>query len=146
MKTLFKYKKFCLITFDILIIPLCFFFQWLSTQMLKSNTICMWTIFGGKCITCGGTHFVNTLLSGKIVEAFHHNELLFVAAIILLFTFILLHLSWLWDIKFATKVLLKIYSIPGLIVAAASTLIFLIIRNIPAFIRIVKIIIDLLNR
>ena len=146
MKKILNFKKYFLISFDILLIPLCFFCQWLSTQMLKTDSVCMWTILGGKCITCGGTHFVNTLLSGKIFEAFHHNELLFIFTVILLLSWILLHLCWFGNSAFAKNILLKIYSIPGLIIAAASTMIFLLIRNIPTFINLVKLVIYVLNK
>ncbi len=146
MNKLLNFKKYFLISFDILFIPLCFFCQWLSTQMLKTNGVCLWTILGGKCITCGGTHFVNTLLSGKFIEAFHHNELLFIFTVILLLSWILLHLCWFGNSAFAKNILLKIYSIPGLIIAAASTMIFLLIRNIPTFINLVQLIIYVLNK
>lgn len=145
MKKILNFKKYILISFDILLIPLCFFCQWLSTQMLKTDGVCMWTLLGGQCITCGGTHFVNTLLSGKIIEAFHHNELLFIFTVILFISWILLHLCWLGNSAFAKNILLKIYSIPGLIIASGSTLIFLLIRNIPTFVNLTKLVIYVLN-
>ena len=108
--------------------------------MLSHNTVCIWTVLGGKCLTCGGTHFVNSLLSCDIVAAFQHNQLLFAAAVILVITFILLHLFLLGKMKFAKKLLKIIYSIPSVVIAAFSTLVFLFVRNIPMFVNIYKII------
>ena len=145
MKKIFKSKIFWLIFFDITFIPFCLFCKWLSDEMLSHSTVCLWTALGGKCITCGGTHFVNSLLSGNIIDAFHHNQLLFFAAIILVITFIMLHLYWLWNIKLAKKVLSIIYSIPSLIITVCAIVLFLILRNIPIFMFFFKIIDQLIN-
>lgn len=131
-------KKVSILAADALAIPGLIFCEWLSDRMLATSSTCAWTLFGGKCITCGGTHFVNTILNFKFAEAFHHNEFLFVLSIVLAVSFVLLNLYWLFDLQFAKKVLKKIYNIPVLIVTVSVMLAFLLIRNIPAFIRIAE--------
>ena len=128
-----KYYQYLLIAADVLLIPGLIFCEWLSDRMLATTSTCMWTLLGGKCITCGGTHFVNSLLNFRIAEAFHHNEFLFVLTALLLVVFVLLNLSWLFRVKFATAALKKIFTIPSLIIVMAFLLLFLLIRNIPTF-------------
>lgn len=128
-----KYYQYLLIAADILLIPGLIFCEWLSDRMLATTSTCMWTLLGGKCITCGGTHFVNSLLNFRIAEAFRHNEFLFVLTALLLVVFVLLNLSWLFRVKFATAALKKIFTIPSLIIVMALLLLFLLIRNIPTF-------------
>ncbi len=143
MKKIFN-KKFFLLLFDILILPGIFVCKYLSKFMLDAiDSECICTYFHGKCLTCGGTHFVNNLTQGKIFDAFTDNVFLFFLLIFFIITFILIHLYWLFNLNFAKKVLKKMYSIPSLIFWCVFGLIFLIIRNIPAVIFIVKLIIYL---
>jgi hypothetical protein len=135
-----KYYQYLLIAADILLIPGLIFCEWLSDRMLATTSTCMWTLLGGKCITCGGTHFVNSLLNFRIAEAFRHNEFLFVLTALLLVVFVLLNLSWLFRVKFATAALKKIFTIPSLIIVMAFLLLFLLIRNIPTFYAIITLI------
>lgn len=128
-----KFYHYILIAADILLIPGLIFCEWLSDRMLATTSTCMWTLLGGKCITCGGTHFVNSLLNFRIVEAFNHNEFLFILTALLLIAFVLLNLSWLFRVKFATVAVKRIFSIPCLIIVMALLLLFLFIRNIPTF-------------
>ena len=139
-------RKWLILAGDVLLIPGLFFCEWLTDRMLSISSPCMWTYFGGKCITCGGTHFVNTLLNGQIVEAFFHNELLFVITLVLAVSLVFLNLYWLFDVQFAKKVLLKIYNIPVLIITVSVTLLFLFVRNIPAFINIAKLLIEAVQK
>ncbi len=143
MKRLFKSKPFLILTADVLLLPFLFLCRWLSTLMLTTSSECLLLRFGGKCVACGGTHFVKALLSGQIIEAFHHNEFLFVLTIVLVVSFVLLNLYWLFHWKFAGKILSKIYSARGLIIATAFLIIFFIIRVSPIYIRLVKMIIAL---
>ena len=133
MRNIFKNKKKLLMIADISLIPVGFFLEWLSRFMLTQPGECVWTTFGGQCITCGGTHFVNSLLNGQIIQAYHHNELLFIYAVILLFSYIFLHLWWIWNLPFAKKVLRVIYSVPGTIIFCISLVVFWYIRNISVF-------------
>jgi hypothetical protein len=128
-----KYYQYLLIAADILLIPGLIFCEWLSDRMLATTSTCMWTLLGGKCITCGGTHFVNSLLNFRIAEAFRHNEFLFILTALLLVVFVLLNLSWLFRVKFATAALKRIFTIPSLIIVMAFLLLFPLIRNIPTF-------------
>lgn len=131
MKKTFKKKIILLLSIDILLIPALFLCEWISEQMLALPGACIWTTFGGKCITCGGTHFVNSLLNGQLIQAYHYNELLFIFAVIFLISYILLHIWWIGKSILAKRILSIIYSIPGVIILCLSLFLFLIIRNIP---------------
>lgn len=130
IKKLIQYKNHILLSADILLIPGLFFFQWLSGRMLARPSVCTWNYFGGKCVTCGGTHFVNVLLQGQLTKAFYHNAFLFVCTAVLLLSYIQLHLWWFGNSTVAKKFLQKVYSIPGLVVFCAFMVGFLILRNI----------------
>ena len=137
MKKFFSIKVFLLLGFDLLIVPVGIFCKWLSGVMLDGiESECMWTCFGGKCLTCGGTHFVNYLLDGKIVQAFNENHFLFLCLIILIVVFVLLHLYLLFKIQFAKKMLRCIFSIPSLIIFMTIIVIVILVRNIPTAITI----------
>ena len=134
MKKILLNKCFWLVLFDIGIIPVCIFCRWLSDQMLSVESVCLWTIYGGKCLTCGGTHFVNSLLKGHIIDAFHHNQLLFGALIVFLIILVLLHLSWIFKVRFAKKVLSLPFFLSLIVLGGVSTVLFFLIRNIPMFV------------
>lgn len=134
MKKLLQFRKPIILVADALVIPALFFCEWLSDQMLATTSTCAWTLLGAKCITCGGTHFVNTLLNGQFVEAFNHNQYLFLLAIFFAVSFVLLNLYWLFDLRFAKAALKKMYNIPVLIIACVGVLAFLVLRNIPLWI------------
>ena len=133
-----KYYQYILLAVDVLLIPGLIFCEWLSDRMLATTSTCMWTLLGGQCLTCGGTHFVNTLLNFRFAEAFAHNELLFILTVLSVVVFILLHLSWLFHVRFATAALKRIFSIPSLIIFVTVLLVFLLIRNIPTFLTLIK--------
>lgn len=141
MKKLLNKKNFVILG-DILLIPFLFFCQRLSAFMLSNHSECKWALLGGKCVTCGGTHFVNALLSGRLSEAFFSNPFLFLLTVFLLFSLLLLNLDQLLGVKFAKKILSKLYTIPMLILWLSAMLIFLLARNAPVFIRIFE---DLTN-
>ena len=128
-------KNLLLIAADILLIPGLVLCKWLSGRMLAQTTQCEWLRYGGKCVTCGGTHFVNTLLSGQFAEAFEHNQFLFLLTVALAICFVLLNLAWLFDVKFAKTALSKIFTIPVLIITLSVMLLFFFARNMPVFIR-----------
>lgn len=141
MKKLSAKQK--LLLADVSLIPGLLLCRWLADLLLtKTNSVCSWTQLGGKCITCGGTHFVQSLLHFRIGEAFAHNEFLFVLSAFLLLSYVLLHLCVLWKVKFAEAVLKKVYSIPGLILGLALMLGFFLVRNIPVFLKMLEIIKD----
>lgn len=142
MKEFFvKHRAKLLFICDILIIPAMFFCRWLSGAMLTGiDSECMWTYFGGQCVTCGGTHFVNVLLSGHIIEAFKYNQFIFLCLVLLILVYILLHLYWWFKLDFAKKILRYVFSIPSLIIFLSIMLVFLVVRNIPAVINIINLI------
>ena len=133
-------KKAWLVAADVLVIPGMILCEKLSDLMLSQYSECFMLRLGGKCITCGGTHFVNTLLNFKILEAFRHNEFLFLLSAFLGVCFILWNLDWFFGVGWAKKLLKKFISIPSLIVWCAGMLSFFFLRNIPVFIRVGQII------
>lgn len=137
MKKLPLLKKL-LLTADLLLIPALFLCKVLTDVMLSHVSICPWNLFGGKCVTCGGTHFVNTLLSGNIVAAYYHNQFLFVMSVLLGISYVLLHLYLLGNVRWARWILVKVYSIPGLILTSLYMMAFLVARNIEPFTRIAE--------
>lgn len=141
-----KFYQYLLIAADILLIPGLFFCEWLSDRMLSTYSECIWLQFGGKCLTCGGTHFVNSLLNFRFAEAFAHNEFLFILTVLLLVTFILLNLSWLFRVKFATAALKKIFSIPSLIILVVFLLVFFFARNIQPMRMVIEVILGLIRQ
>ena len=136
MNKLLKHKKTLLLAGDLLLVPCLFFLRWLSGYMLSKDTTCTWLLLGGKCVGCGGTHFVNALLNGQILDAFQHNQFFFTLGVFLIVSYLLLHLHWLWNVPLAKKLLSKLHSIPSLLVFCGWLLVFFFIRNIPMITRI----------
>ena len=130
--------RIIIIVFDLLILPFGLICKYLSGYMLTFNLPCIFTVFGGKCAGCGGTHFVKNLMSGNIIEAFFDNQFLFVWTVYLAVSLILLNLFLLFNMKFAKKALLVMYSSPALICFMASAFLFFIVRNIPLMINIIS--------
>ncbi|MBQ7835962.1 MAG: DUF2752 domain-containing protein [Clostridia bacterium] len=108
--------------------------------MLAVDDPCMWTLMGGKCVTCGGTHFVNSLLNGHVIEAFHHNEYLFFLTLYLILTVVLINIAILAERKLPAKILEQMYNVPAVLILCGLLLLFLILRNIPLWIRIAEVI------
>ena len=131
MKAFLKtYKLPLLLAADGLLILGCILGRWLSGRMLESDTVCLFLLLGGKCLTCGGTHFVQSFLSGQLVDAWHHNEFLFINTAYLAISLVPLHLWVLFGIRWAKKILRWMYSIPTLILFLVGMLLFIILRNI----------------
>ena len=128
-------NKKTIIIADLLAVPVLLLCRWLTSVMLSHESDCTWTLFGGQCVTCGGTHFVQSLSHGRILEAYEHNQFLFILLILLLISWVLLHLYLFFKMEFARKALRIIFSIPSLIVVLTGLFVFLVIRNMPAFIR-----------
>jgi hypothetical protein len=127
------YKRLAVLTVDVLLIPLAFFFKWLSGVMLSRPNECPMVTIGGKCVTCGGTHFVQSILSFRIYDALCYNPFLFALSLFLLVSFVLLNVYLLFGALNVKKLLLKLYSIPSLIIWLSAMLLFFIIRNIHLF-------------
>lgn len=132
MKKLFQTNGWLYLA-DLLLLPSWWAGARLSEYMLARQTACPWTRFGGKCVTCGGTHFVNALLHLRLGEAFGHNPFLFLLTVFLLFSFILLHVWRIRRCPLAKRILDTCYSIPSLIVWLAAMLVFFLVRNLPLF-------------
>lgn len=123
--------KIFVIVFDIALVPCLVFFRWLSEQMLRTESSCLLLQFNGKCLSCGGTHFVRDLLSGRIFEAFMDNHFFFLCTIYFLITLVAVNLWVVFNLKLAAKILKYMYSIPALLIFVAFLFLFLFLRNIP---------------
>lgn len=133
MKNLSAKQK--LLLADALLIPVLLGAKLLSSFLLvATNNPCGFTLLGGKCVTCGGTHFVRSILSFRFGEAFAHNQLLFVLGVILVVCYCLLHLKLLWNVGWAEKLLKKIWSFPVLKAFLFYLVVFAIIRAVPIFV------------
>ena len=138
-----KYKwPLLLLAADVLVVIGCIVGRWLSERMLESDTVCLFLLLGGKCLTCGGTHFVRSLLTGQIVEAFHHNEFLFITTAYLALSLLLAHPAVLLKAKWAQKLLRWMYSIPSLILFLTGMTVFAVVRNLPLIVRVVEFLAD----
>jgi hypothetical protein len=122
-------KKIGILSADLLSIPLAVYFRYLSERMLQTESTCVWVRLGGQCITCGGTHFCNDLLSGRIAAAFADNQFLFLLAVYFLVSWLALNLYWLFHLGFAKRILRWMYNIPTLIIGCVAMFAFLILRN-----------------
>lgn len=135
MKTFWKQhrNKIILLLCDLLCVLGALVCGPLSGVMLQdTNSTCLWEKMGFACLTCGGTHFVNDLFSGRIGMAFMDHQLLFVATLYLIVSMLALNLYVLFGAQFAKKLLKCMYNIPMLIVWCVATLAFLILRNMEA--------------
>ncbi len=141
MKEFFKkhYKKILriiILTIDVLCVPAAMICQHLSGNMLQANAPCVWTTVGVQCFTCGGTHFVNDLLSFRLIDALVDNPLLFALSVYLLVTLIALNLYLWFDLKFAGRMLRLMYNVPVIIAWVISGCVFFFVRNFEAFMNI----------
>ena len=128
------YNKKILLLLDVLTIPVGVLCYWLTTVMLSTDKPCSWTLLGGQCLTCGGTHFVNDLCNFRILDAWQDNIFLFILGIFLLISWIALNLWLLFGVSFCKKLLKIMYNIPTLLLWITGGLLFLLLRNIPVFI------------
>jgi len=108
--------------------------------MLAGDGECPWLLLGGKCITCGGTHFVNALTGGRIAEAFGHNPFLFLLTVFFAVSWVLLHLHWLWEKPVAKCALQGMYSYRVLLVWIFGMVAFFFLRNLELFAKVAAII------
>ncbi|MBQ8605649.1 MAG: DUF2752 domain-containing protein [Clostridia bacterium] len=145
VKFLKKHKKIIIVICDVLFVPFLFCCHLLTDYMLTLPPSCSFVRFGGKCITCGGTHFVNYITSFRIAEAFEQNQFLFVLSIYFGISIIFLNLYLLFNNSFAKKALLKMYNIPVLIIILSVMGVFFIVRNIPMFTGMGKLIMHMLK-
>lgn len=130
-KSLLKNPWFwILLSVDLMVILGCIVCRWLSGKMLETETTCAWLLIGGKCFTCGGTHFVYSLLRGHLIEAFRHNEFLFLSTAWLGTSLVLLHPFLLFRARWAKRLLKLQYNIPTLILFFVSMPVFMILRNL----------------
>lgn len=110
----------------------------LSEWMLTRESDCLWARLGGQCLTCGGTHFVRDLLSGRVVDAFWDNPYLFILTVFFALTLVLLNLSCLLGWRWAGRLLSRLYCFPVLIAFCAGLFVFLFVRNLPLLTRLAE--------
>lgn len=130
MRNTSKIRIFLLLIADFLFIPICVLCEHLTDHMLSQSGVCIWTLMGIQCLTCGGTRLVNQLLNGHIFQAFQLNPFIFLTILCLCVSYILLHLWWIWDMPHARKILKHVFSKYGLLVYTVCMVLFLILRNI----------------
>lgn len=128
-----QYKRIIILGADLLCLVLALVCRPLSAQMLSNETTCWYSTWGGQCLTCGATHFVNDLLSFRIGQAFLDHQLLFVLTVFFLITLVMLNLWLLFDLAFAKKMLKWMYHIPTLVLFVLGVIVFMIRRNLGAF-------------
>ena len=134
MKALKIILKILIIAVDVALIPCMILCRMLSGMMLSYESTCLMAVIKGKCLTCGGTHFVRDLLTGKIFDAFMDNHFLFLCTMYLLITLVVINLCVLFKVEFAKKMLKYMYSIPALIIFFSVMILFMVLRNIPMWI------------
>lgn len=140
-----KYAKLLVIGMDLLVLPGIFFCRWLAAFMIGNGKPCSWTLVGAQCGTCGGTRCVSNLLQGNFAEAFALNPFVFAGAVYLAVTAVLLNLYALFGVKWAQKLLLKMYSLRALIVASVLFVLFVLVRNIPFLVGLFEAVSAMLN-
>lgn len=133
------YQKIIFIIGDLLLLPCTVLCRYLSAWMLTSGgNECVWLRFGGQCITCGGTRFVNNFCSGRFVSAFMDNQYLFALAVYFLITVLFLNLYFVFGIKWSKRVLRWMYSIPSGIAFIVGFVVFMLCRNVGLMINLAK--------
>ena len=127
------YKRIIILAADLTCLIAALIAGPLSGALLaKTDKTCFWTLMGGQCPTCGGTHFVNDLLSGRIAAAFADNQLLFAVTVYAAVSLVFLNLWLLFGLGFAKKILGWMYNIPTLIAWGVILIAFMLWRNLPA--------------
>lgn len=107
-----------------------YFSKWLSERMLASNNPCLWTKYGLRCGTCGGTHCVNAFASGNWGEAFAWNPIVFAGICYAGISLLFINIAVFGQSKCAMKILKKMYSLPMFFVAIGMYVAFVILRNL----------------
>ena len=131
-----KILKIIILAFDVLCIPLAVICRSASEIMLQDDGICVWTTAGIQCFTCGGTHFVNDLLSFRLIDAMVDNPLLFAALVYLLITLVALNLYFVFKDRLGLRMLRVMYNVPVIIAWVIAGCAFFFIRNFDAFMHI----------
>lgn len=125
---------------DILAVPFLILCERLSAFMIAQNSVCQWTLIGINCGTCGGTRMVNAILHGDFVKAFNLNQFLFLCTVYLAIGFIVMNLAWVFKVGFAKKLLKMMFGLKALLISIGLFVAFIVVRNIPFAIRVIKII------
>lgn len=103
-------------------------FKLLYADLMRIFPECTYASYGHPCGSCGGTRCVYQILQGNFVEAFKLNQLYFIVFCYLVVVFVLLHLSWLFKLKFAEKPLKVLANYKAVIAFGVGFFIFSIWR------------------
>ena len=99
-------------------------FKFLYTDIVRIFPECTYAASGHPCGSCGGTRCVYQLLQGNFIEAFKLNQLYFITFCYLAVIFVLLHLAWVFKLKFAEKPLKLLANYKAVIVFGVSFFFF----------------------
>jgi hypothetical protein len=117
------FKKVLVLALDALSLVIFIFARKITEIMMRSLSPCgIFSSFGIKCLTCGGTRCVNALSRGEVMEAFGYNSFVPLALIALFFILLLMNMAWLRRALWAETLLkklcnLKLVTILSIIVA-----------------------------
>ena len=121
---------------DLLILPGIWLGRLAVEGMFRRGKPCLWTLFGAKCGTCGGTHCIQSFLYGRVLEAFRWNPIVFCWILFAIATLVLLNALVLLRQRWAGKVLKVMWSMEALYVAVGSYLLFILLRNVPLLLKV----------
>ena len=126
-----KHAAPVILAVDLLILPGIWLGRLVVELMFRQGKPCLWTYFGAKCATCGGTHCIQSFLHGRFQEAFQWNPLVFCWILIGIIMLILLNAWILFRRQWAGKIFRAMWSMPGFYTLVASYLLFAFLRNLP---------------
>lgn len=136
------YKKLIIFPLDFFILAGFIICRPISGLMLSVESECTWKLFGMQCATCGGTHFVNDFTSFRFIDAFFDHPYFFVLTLYVIVSLIFLNLFMIFNKPFAAKVLRYMYNLYFAAAAVLALALFTFVRNLPAIIEIVPLIIE----
>ena len=139
------FPRILIVLADLLILPGLLFCKQLSEHMMSTGKPCSWLLVGAQCGTCGGTRCVRAFLSGQLWDSFLFNPIIFTLIVVAIVTVLLLNRWLLCRLSFAKKALKKIYGLVPFLSLMGAWVVFTLLRNIPFFIKITKLLITYIN-
>ena len=129
-----KWKKPFVLILDLAFVLFSLFCGKMTEFMLDNFGDCLlYSTVGLKCVGCGGTHCINALSKGMIVEAFRYNSFVVISGIILVLVLILMNLAWVFKSEKANLALRKLCNVKLAIVFAVLLVAYSIGRNVSPF-------------
>lgn len=125
--------RLSIIVSDILLCLTIVFIDDIISAMRLLAPRCLLDTIGLKCGICGGTHCVYYLLHGNITSAFESNLLVPIAIIFIFANYVICHLAYLFNAKWADIFLKKyIFTLPCFFGITMPFLLYGLIRSIVA--------------